>query len=320
LVVLVVSPQLASAELASESGHYLRALDRMMVELSAENARASRAIKDEYRVYLDHLVLAEFASLEDALYTGGLVPLPANHEQLNVTVRTEGAAPIAEKDLAHQTSYIAARPAAVGALLDIASRVASGPLEVTSLVRHTEYQEALRASNANANTSVPMHTMGLAFDIALVNTPLARVYEIRDVLRKMQAAGDILFIGERRQLVFHVVPHPSRLGYYTDVYAHALRGALPLRGELPAKALVAAPLARPVVHTEVATILPTDAHAEEWWAAADALTDLSMAVTPRGAAVMPEAAHDNPGFFTRLASRFLALLTGVASSARIWLT
>jgi hypothetical protein len=175
LVALVVSPQLAFAEAAAGDTHarYMRALDRMMVGLSAENARASATVKREYRAYLDHLVLDEFASLEDALYTGGLVPLPANHEQLNIVVRTNGASPIAEKDLDNQTSYIAARPAAVGALLDIASRVKSGPLEITSMVRHTEYQDALRTTNMNANTSVPMHTMGLAFDIALVNSPLA---------------------------------------------------------------------------------------------------------------------------------------------------
>jgi hypothetical protein len=64
--------------------------------------------------------------------------------------------------------------------------------------------------------------MGLAFDIALVNTPLETVYEIRDVLRAMRDAGDLLFIGERRQLVFHVVPHPARLGHFHDVYVNAL--------------------------------------------------------------------------------------------------
>ena len=63
---------------------------------------------------------------------------------------------------------------------------------------------------------------GLAVDIGLVNTPLETIYEIRDVLRRMQDSGDILFIGERKQLVFHVVPHPSRLGHFNDVYAKAI--------------------------------------------------------------------------------------------------
>ena len=39
---------------------------------------------------------------------------------------------------------------------------------------------SLRSTNPNAITSVPMHTMGLAVDIALVNTPLATIYEIRE--------------------------------------------------------------------------------------------------------------------------------------------
>jgi hypothetical protein len=315
MVLLVVSPQLALA--GDAHAEYMRALDRMMVELAPSNARASATVKKEYRAYLDHLVLDEYASLEDALTTGEVVPLPPNHEQLNLRVRTDGPAPIAEKDLANQTSYIAARPAAVGALLDIASRVTRGPLEITSLVRHTDYQSALRATNSNANTSVPMHTMGLAFDIALINSPLKTVHEIRDVLLEMQRAGDILVIGERKQLVFHVVPHPSRLGYYTELYARALQGEQPRAGDLSATALTArqalAPLAQPVVSTEVTTIRPTDAHATEWWAAEGAHTDVTMAVTPTA---VSQFVAEKRSFFGRLMSRMASALTGVVHSAR----
>lgn len=320
MVLLVVSPQLAFAGTATDAqSRYIRAIDRMMVSLSTQNKHASQTVKREYRAYLDHLVLDQFESLESALYSGGLVPLPADHERFNIRVRTDGHAPIAEKDLDNQTSYIAARPAAVGALLDIASRVESGPLEITSMVRHSEYQDALRETNANANTSVPMHTMGLAFDIALVNTPLETVYETRDVLKQMQAAGDILFIGERRQLVFHVVPHPSRLGYFNDVYARALQGTLPRDGDLPARKVAAvAPLATAVVSTEVAAIRPTDEYAAEWWAAAGAQTDLMMAVTPvvtRDTAAL-EMRAEKRSFFGRLASHIVAVFTGVVHSAR----
>jgi hypothetical protein len=315
MVLLLVSPQLAFAGTGAAQAHYMRAIDRMMVELSAQNVYASTMVKKEYRAYLDELVLDEFAALEDALYTGGLVPLPHDHERFNLRVRTDGPAPIAEKDLDNQTSYIAARPATIGALLDIASRVKSGPLEITSLVRHAEYQDALRATNSNANTSVPMHTMGLAFDIALINTPLKTVYETRDVLKQMQKAGDILFIGERKQLVFHVVPHPSRLGYYHEVYARALQGTLPRDLDLPAtNGAAVAPLATAVVSTEVAAIRPTDEHAAEWWAAEGAYTDLTMAVTPR--AIAPQLGVEKRSLFGRLASRIVAVFTGVVHSAR----
>jgi hypothetical protein len=200
---------------------FLKAVDAMMVQLAPQSARASATIRKEYGAFFDSLVLAEFEALEDGLWTGGLVPLPGMPERFNLRPRTEGAAPIAEKDLANQLTYISARPATIGALLDVASRVTLGRLEVTSLVRHTDYQDQLRTTNANANTSLPMHTMGLAFDIALVNTPLPQVHEIRNVLLKMQEAGDLLVIGERKQLVFHVVPHPSRLGHFTEIYARA---------------------------------------------------------------------------------------------------
>jgi hypothetical protein len=194
----------------------------MMVAMAAQSAQDARTIKRVYRPHLDFLLLNAYTDLEGALETGGLAPLPRRPERFNLAPRLEGPHPIGEKDLPNQLNYVAARPATIGALIVVASRVRSGPVEITSLVRHAEYQSALRATNTNATTSVPMHTMGLAFDIALVNTPLARVQEIRRVLQEMRAKGDILFIGERQQLVFHVVPHPSRLGYFTDIYRQAM--------------------------------------------------------------------------------------------------
>ena len=315
MVLLAVSPQLAFAESRADAqSKFIRAIDRMMVELWPQNAHSSTTVKKEYREYLNHLVLPEFAALEDALYTGGLVPLPADYERFNLRVRTDGPAPIAEKDLDNQTSYIAARPAAIGALLDIASRVKTGPLEITSLVRHSDYQDELRATNSNANTSVPMHTMGLAFDIAIVNTPLKTVFEIRDVLKQMQDAGDILFIGERKQLVFHVVPHPTRLGYYADLYAQALQGTSPRANDLRATTVAtAAQAATPVVTTSVAAIRPTDAHVAEWWAAEGAHTDLTMAVTPISTT---QIGGERRSFWGRLASRVVSVFTGVVHSAR----
>ena len=203
---------------AAAPSRFVQALDNMMVALGAESARAGAQIRRAYQEHLDFLMLEGYVDIEGALDNGGLVPLPADARLFNLMPRLEGPHPIGEKDLQNQTSYIAARPATIGMLIEIARQVKSGPIEITSLVRHGEYQESLRSTNVNANTSVPMHTMGLAVDIALVNTPLERAYEIRDVLRRMQRRGDILFVGERRQLVFHVVPHPSRLGHFTDIY------------------------------------------------------------------------------------------------------
>src|SRR5688500_13259894 len=167
----------------------LRALDAMMTALAPDSARAGAAIRLIYQDQLALLMLDEYSDLAGALENRGLVPLPDDPMRFNLAPRLEGEHPIGEKDLDNQHSYLAARPATIGALLDIASRVHSGPLEITSLVRHGDYQEALRATNANATTAVPMHTMGLAFDIALVNTRLETVHEIRDVLHKMQADG-----------------------------------------------------------------------------------------------------------------------------------
>jgi hypothetical protein len=217
-LVFVAAALVLCAAGPAAAGSALGSLDHMMTTLASESARSGALIRNVYRDHLSLLMLAGFTDIEGALDNGGLVPLPNEPERFNLRPRLDGPHPIGEKDLDNQTSYIAARPATIGMLLEIASRVKSGPLEITSLVRHGEYQESLRTTNANANTSVPMHTMGLAVDIALVNSPLKTVHETRDVLRRMQRNGDILFVGERRQLVFHVVPHPSRLGHFTDVY------------------------------------------------------------------------------------------------------
>ena len=289
LAALVLCVSLPAAAIAAPSprDRFIRALDQIMVELGPQSARASKAIKAAYRPHLDLLVLDEYDDLAGALWNGGLAPLPHDALRFNVAPRTDGPSPIGEKDLAHQVSYIAARPATIGALLEVASRVQSGPVEVTSLVRHTEYQGALRATNVNATTSVPMHTMGLAFDIALVNTPLETVREIRDVLVRMRNAGEILFIGERRQLVFHVVPHPSRLGHFTDVYTQAL-GA-PVSSNHPQIVKLSQKgrrgLSQPSVTADVISVLPSQEFVAEWWAATHDGTDLTVQV-----AALPEPA------------------------------
>jgi hypothetical protein len=117
--------------------------------------------------------------------------------------------------------------------------------------------------------------MGLAFDIALINTTLETVYEIRDVLRDMRDAGDLLFIGERRQLVFHVVPHPSRLGYFTDVYTNALGApggaqAVQVVASAPPAEVVVRAVEAPRVIAEVVALSPADvAHVPAWQEALD---------------------------------------------------
>lgn len=278
--MLFVCPSLAVAG-TDPREQFLRSVDRMMVSLRSHNAHSSKTIKSVYRQHLDLFQLDEFDSLEEAIATGAVVPLPAEPERFNLNPRVNGRFPIGEKDMANQAAYIAARPAAVGALLEIAAQVKSGPLEVTSLVRHNEYQRSLRKTNGNAVTSIPMHTLGLAFDISLINTPLPTVYELRDVLRRMQANGEVLFIGERRQLVFHVVPHPSRLGHFADVYARALAASMPGANVIapPAALAARAPVVADVI-SEVSTLRPTDDFADEWWAADEAHADLAVQVTP----------------------------------------
>ena len=259
----------AAPAAAVQEAEYLLAVTAMVTAQAPRSAHDAALMRDVYKPYVEPLALADYNEIEQGLATGGLVRLPLD-PRFNVRVRLDGTSPIGEKDIAHQSSYVAARAATIGCLLDVASRVKSAPIEVTSLVRHLEYQEQLRATNLNATTDTPTHALGLAFDIAMVNTPLRTVLEIRDVLQKMSDAGDILAIVERQQLVFHVVPQPSRLGWYSEVYSRAMAGQPWSRPAVEPSSLT------PVVTTAIGALRPLEPWAGEWWAADNVPVDLVM--------------------------------------------
>jgi Family of unknown function (DUF5715) len=262
----------ARAQRSLEPG-YLNVVNAMLTNLAPVSKESALAIRESYRPFLDLLALNDFGQIETGLATGGLVALPTDAERFNVRVRLEGDSPIGEMDMARQASYVAARPATIGCLLDVASRVKSGPIEVTSLVRHLGYQQQLRMTNFNATDDVPTHALGMAFDIAMVNTPLKTVREINKVLQRMSAAGDILVIAERRQLVFHVVPQPSRLGWYTEVYTHLVTGQPSTMPPDDARASVT-----PAVEVAISSLQPMPAFAAEWWAADNVPLDMPISV------------------------------------------
>jgi hypothetical protein len=299
LVLCLACPAAAFAQSVQEA-EYLLAVTAMVTELAPRSAHDAALMRGVYQPFIEPLALGDYTQIEENLATGGLVRLPLD-SRFNVRVRLDGSNPIGEKDIAHQSSYIAARAATIGCLLDVASQVKSGPLEVTSLVRHLEYQQQLRATNPNATTDVPTHALGLAFDIAMVNTPLPTVLEIRNVLRRMSDAGDVLVIVERQQLVFHVVPQPSRLGWYSQVYANAIAGQswgrpADWRGALT-----------PVVTTAIGALRPLPAWSTEWWAADNVPVDLPMDVEI--------GSHEAPAIERRgLVTRYLAFVSDLLSA------
>ncbi len=194
-------------------------LDRLRVLMGAlrtQSVAHAGMIADTYEGDARSLGFADRDALQQALEQGVLLRVPAGAASLNLAPRLEGAHQIGELDPAHQALYLTARPEVVGMLLDIASRVRTGPLDVTSLVRHREYQRSLARRNPNARTGVPTHVMGLAADISVLNRPASHARELRDVLFAMAAAGEIHVVAERRQLVFHVVPAAARRAYFGD--------------------------------------------------------------------------------------------------------
>jgi hypothetical protein len=132
------------------------------------------------------------------------------------------------------------------------------------------------------------------------------------VLQEMRAAGDILFIGERQQLVFHVVPHPSRLGYFTGMYAQAVgavSSAQSVEVVAPGPPRLASLHPTPRVVTDIVAVTPLPTEWEAWRAAlaADArAADQSVSVAAK-AATAPFAA-------TVLLRGVLAFLAALATS------
>jgi hypothetical protein len=202
-----------------EDAEHLRRLDALMLALRPESVRDARRIREAYGARLHEIVFPDRAALQLALAGDVVRPLP--EDLFNLRPRLRGAHPIGEKDIAYQSLYLAARASTLGCLFHVAAAVRATPLEVTSLVRHLAYQEALQRTNRNAQAAIPLHAAGLAFDISVLHAPTSAAIEIRDALRHLRDAGYLYFVAETRQFVFHVVPAPARLDFYTHLF-HAL--------------------------------------------------------------------------------------------------
>lgn len=235
VTVAAVDPAAAEVRAAVDPAA-VRTIGEMMRSLARESRADAARIEQVYGDAARRAGLRDREALARSLADGSIAPVPSETDRFNLAPRLGGRHPIGEKDLEHQALYVAARPATLGLLLHVAARVRSTPLEVTSLVRHHEYQRALQRTNPNARTTVPTHALGLAFDVSVLHATPESAAEIRDVLRQMRDEGVLFFIAEQRQLVFHVVPAPPMMAFYEALY-HGLTGVpaatLAVRPALP---------------------------------------------------------------------------------------
>jgi hypothetical protein len=246
LVVTRMTPEVraqAQADKASDSTasvEFVRRTRAFMARMATGNRiDALRILAD----YGDGSAISHFpdrTSLASAIAAGRLRPLPAGASSIRVRPRLVGPHPIGELDRDFQRVYVAARPAAIECLMRIGASLPGGTLDLTSLVRHEAYQHRLSRTNLNATRQGSMHTTGLAFDISVLNVSPATATAIGDILLAMRAAGDLYFIAETRQLVFHVVPAASRLAEW-----RALRDTVDAAGE-PARLAAVTPMLTPV--------------------------------------------------------------------------
>lgn len=219
LVCGCAAPLAAESRSAADAEErFVRRARAVMAALRAESRVDAARIQEAYATDGAFVAFEDRDALVAAASVGTVRPLPGDASRFNIRPRLHGAHPIGEKDLAHQPLYVAAHPGTLGLLLHVAARTQAVPLEVTSLVRHHAYQRALQRTNPNARTARSMHTLGLAFDISILNIPVAAAEEIRDVLRHMRDEGALFFLAETRQLVFHVVPNPERLHLYAALF------------------------------------------------------------------------------------------------------
>lgn len=214
--LLPASAAFVHADTPAGQAHVAR-LRALMRDLRSESAVHATAVQETYEPAVAESLIADRDALRAALDAGEIVAIPEGAEAYRVALRRSGPHQIAELDPASQPLYVAARPEVVGMLLDIGSRLESGTLDVTSLVRHAEYQRALALHNPNARTGVPTHAMGLAVDISVLHLTRAQAGALRDVLRDMAAEGTLHFVAEQRQLVFHVVPAAAAREAYREL-------------------------------------------------------------------------------------------------------
>ena len=108
LISLLIAAPVAAGTTVPPEPQHLHALQRLMLSLAHDSARAALTIKDAYDDHLELLYLKEYEAMEGALATGGLVPLPLG-SRFNLRPRLDGPHPIGEKDLPNQERYLKAR-------------------------------------------------------------------------------------------------------------------------------------------------------------------------------------------------------------------
>jgi hypothetical protein len=258
LVLSVTLPMRSGLAAEPQDDEFLRHARAFMRETARGNRVDAARIKKAYSELTIQAALLDRDALTAALAAATIRPLPRGSSELRVRPRLTGPHRIGEADPAHQHLYVAAHPAAIECLLRISSSMRTGPLDVTSLVRHRVYQATLAAGNPNATRAGSLHTVGLAFDISVLNVPSTVARDLARVLLQMRASGDLYFLAETRQLVFHVVPSPARLAEFADVTTTVAMAGEPALLPRPSRALAVRGRPLPMRATAQAAILTND--------------------------------------------------------------
>jgi len=159
-----------------------------------------------------------FAGPEDvraARDGGDLVALPDDPERFNFAVDRRMGELAPDPEL-----YRALRPEALDLLVYLAAGVeaASGqsPLTVTSTVRDTRYQRALRSGNPEATRAYSLHTTGYAFDVLRDYRSRGQALAFQFWLDRLQAMNLIAWVRENAVIHITVSEEAGRLSGVAD--------------------------------------------------------------------------------------------------------
>lgn len=220
-----------------------------LLALYKKDPKSFEALAEEYRNQVDPQQRAShrltvwvrphelvYNSCEDLRKASGskLVKAMDDPKFFGFSFRTTGSGAIGEADLANQSYYLQATPAALGTLAYIAYETRRlfddvkpkgekfVPLEVTSLVRTREYELKLPASTISKD-ELPAHCSGQVFDISYSNLSSAQREILNFILDDLGYGGYLGFVQETGNTnTMHIGASPAAREFFTQVFQEAI--------------------------------------------------------------------------------------------------
>jgi hypothetical protein len=84
------------------------------------------------------------------------------------------------------------------------------------------------ADEIDADASLPLHSLGWAFDVPSAGLSTIDRRDLRFILTDLRQAGLLAYVEERREGMFHVVRHPDHAERFEQFYQEVMAGSAPV--------------------------------------------------------------------------------------------